>query len=228
MRKPLLAVAGILIVAVLAGGYFSFGKEPQAGTRSGAANARPAANAVSVAVAPGSAGTSAGMEEGGVRGSVPVVKSGDALNLPTDPAAVRGSPTMSAISAANMKRVNAMQADLGTGESLFKDLHALHEMEGRDEEWSSRVEANLDTHLRSKANAYGGLEVSAPNCSRTLCYLSAVVKPGVSPRAANADWQTLVTSAYGDAWFRDSFSDAHTVLGGDADGTIYISVFQRK
>lgn len=227
MRKPLLAVTGILIVAALAGGYLYFGQPPHADARSGAANARPAANAVSVAVAPGSAGASAGVA-GGVRGTVPMMQSGDALHLPADPATVRGSPTMSAISEANMKRVSAMQADLGTGESLFKDLHALHEMEGRDEDWSSRVEANLDTHLRSKAAAYGGLEVSAPNCSKTLCYMSAVVKPGVSPKAANADWQTLVTSAYGDAWFRDSFSDAHTVLGGDANGTIYISVFQRK
>lgn len=226
MRKSLLAVAGILIVAALAGGYL-YWKEPQAGTRSGAANARPAANAVSVAVAPGSAGAPVGVA-GGKRDPVSIMSGGDALQRPAGAATVRGSSAMSAISAANMKRVNAMQADLGTGESLFKDLHALHEMEGRDEDWSSRVEANLDTHLRSKADAYGGLEVSAPNCSKTLCYMSAVVKPGVSPRAANADWQTLVTSAYGDAWFRDSFSDAHTVLGGDANGTIYISVFQRK
>ncbi|MBN6150881.1 hypothetical protein JR065_11055 [Xanthomonas sp. AmX2] len=227
MRRPLLAVAGILIVAALAGGYFYLRKEPQAGGSARHANARSAADAVPLAATPREAGAADGLADGGP-GNASVMTSASARQAPVGPAAARDSSTLSAISEANMKRVGAMQADLGGGESLFKDLHALHQMEGRDAEWSPQVEANLDTHLRSNADAYGGLEVSAPTCSKTLCYMSAVVKPGVSPKAANADWQTLVTSAYGEPWFRDSFSDAHTVLGGDANGTIYISVFLRK
>jgi hypothetical protein len=225
MRRSLLALIAVLVVAALAGGYLHFRQQPQAGVR--AAVARPEANAVSAvdrAGAPGAGGVS---DPG--RDAVSSATSEGARQAPAGGASTAlGAASLSPISEANMKRVRAMQADLGQGESLFRDLQALHDMEGRDEEWSSRVEAYLDTHVRSKAVAYGGLEVSAPNCSRTLCYMSAVVKPGVSPTAANADWQTLVTSAYGEPWFRDSFSDAHTVLGGDANGTIYLSVFIRK
>lgn len=227
MRRPLVAVAGILIVAASVGGYLYLRKGPQTGGSAPHANAPSAADALPLAATPGSAGAAAGMADGGP-GHAPVMTSGSARQALAGPATARDSSALSAISEANMKRVGAMQADLGGGESLFKDLYALHQMEGRDEAWSPQVEANLDTHLRSNADAYGGLEVSAPTCSRTLCYMSAVVKPGVSPKAANADWQTLVTSAYGEPWFRDSFSDAHTALGGDANGTIYISVFLRK
>ncbi|WP_371180978.1 hypothetical protein [Xanthomonas sacchari] len=144
----------------------------------------------------------------------------------TDPGLAGTLP--SSISEKNMKRVVAMRNDLIGSSDFYKDIYDLYSAEGKDEKWSPSMEANIDTHLRSKGRGYDGLEVSEPSCSKTICYISTVVKPNTSPKAANADWQTLMTSAYGEQWFRDNFADAHIVQGGDNNGTIYISFFQRK
>ncbi len=144
----------------------------------------------------------------------------------TDLASTSALPSL--INEKNMKRVVAMRNDLLGSSDFYKDIYDLYSAEGRDEKWSPSMESNMDTHLRSKGRGYDGLEVSEPSCSKTICYISTVVKPNTSPKAANADWQTLMTSAYGEQWFRDNFADAHIVQGGDNNGTIYISFFQRK
>ena len=121
-----------------------------------------------------------------------------------------------------------MGEDLRKSDPLFDDLYKLLESEGRDENWSSIIEDSFNASLRANGRGYGGLEVSEPRCSKSICYISAVARPGTSSRSSNSDWQRLIQSAYTEPWFAEKFVDASTTLGGDQRGTIYISFFERK
>jgi hypothetical protein len=162
-------------------------------------------------------------------GSVSGTNAGDASSSGREsPQSMTSTEWPSPISREGQVRVTAMGEDLRKADPLFNDLYTLLETEGRDANWSSTIEDSFNASLRANGRGYGGLEVSEPRCSKSICYISAVVRPGASAKANNTDWQRLILNAYNEPWFAENFVDARTTVGGDKRGAIYISFFERK
>lgn len=134
----------------------------------------------------------------------------------------------SKMSEENGRRVAAMQKDLMLNNALYDDLLKLAKSEPADPNWSPQMESNFYDAFREHAGGYGGLELSDVRCTASICYMSATVASGTPSTATSADWQRLEGRVFSEPWFSESFMDINSIMGGDANGTIYISIYLRK
>ncbi|VXC02537.1 exported hypothetical protein [Luteimonas sp. 9C] len=193
----------------------------------GAPNATDVAASIDSLAPSPEAGRAAGGAADTSAGAVPTT-----AGVVFDPRARAARPASGAgpmlISDANLRRADAVVAEMRLHDSDLDDLYTLLDGEGRDAAWSDAAEAQLVAFLRTHGGGYDGLEVKPPRCSTSVCEMIAVAQPGLGTDAANANWQALISTLFGQDWFRNTFDSPRSGVVIRDGSVIYISTFLRQ
>jgi hypothetical protein len=140
------------------------------------------------------------------------------------PLAETGPRPMSSDSQA---RIDAILPRLSGMDKDGQDYALLAGSEAPDPDWSPKLEQLLQQAIEQYGRGLTGLEVSRPQCTRTVCMLTAAARVQETQHP-NADWQRLTFRIAKEPWFKDTFFDTRTTVTSDKQGALYVTYFIRK
>ncbi|WP_143704017.1 hypothetical protein [Luteimonas rhizosphaerae] len=121
--------------------------------------------------------------------------------------AAPGSTQPAPLSIESEARVAALVAQVRRDAPVVDDTLALWETEARDPVWSEAMERRFEEVIRS-SDALGGLEISTPRCTATVCVINATQGAGTTQNC-----QRLMQVLHAAPGMADAFVDQRTSVG---------------
>lgn len=112
-------------------------------------------------------------------------------------------------------------ADLRKGQAVR------FERESRDDDWSGRMENALTAALARRAASLYKLQVARPDCTATLCMLTAVgnVSDGIGPGSL---WALAIADMRTDPWWGANFDSLSATTTPRGDHVVYQTYMERR